>query len=173
MDISVKDFKELMDQIELLDNESTLRLDINSECLSYSIIVRNARCKFTGNIIMPINGAIEITIQGLNFLHNQITIPVEIAEYYLNLLSSTKDKNIIQSIKILMKEQLKVGDIIEWQNGKIGTIIQPVVSHNGQVYYRLVKKNGDLGAREFVLYGKTKEYNYKCRNREFKDYRAL
>lgn len=173
MDIRVKDFGELINQLELLDNESTLSFDINNGCLSYSIIISNARSNSMGNTMMFINNAIEVIIQGLNFLHKQVTIPLEMAEYYLTLLNNAEDKNIVYSVKLLMDKQLKVDDIIEWENGKLGIIISPKSSHNGQICYRLVKKNGGVGAREFILYRRTQEYNYRCRNREFKDYSLL
>lgn len=173
MEIVAKSIKNLLSKIEYLDNESTIMLDINKDKMKYTIIVRNAQCRFIGNIPMFVDGAIEITINGLNFLHNRTIVPVGMAEYYLGLLDNITDKNIIHSIKLLMKEQLKIGDTVKWENGRVGIIVEPNATHNGQIYYRLLKKNGEVGAREFILYGKTKEYNYKCMNREFKDYSVL
>lgn len=170
MNIEAKDFEDLISKIEYLDNESTIRFNINNKNLKYSIIIKNAKFNFTGNASMFVNGSIEITIEGLDFLHNKVVIPVEMSEYYLKLLNNTMNESVVHSIKLLMKEQLKIGDTIEWENGRVGIITEPKTFHNGQIYYRLLKKNGELGAKEFVLYGRTKEYNYKCKNREFIDY---
>lgn len=170
MNIEAKDFEDLISKIEYLDNESVIKLNINNKNLKYSIIIRNARFNFTGNFPMFINRATEIAIEGLDFLHNKVVIPVEMSEYYLKLLNNTMNESVVHSIKLLMKGQLKIGDVIEWENGRVGVIAEPKTFHNGQIYYRLLKKNGELGAKEFVLYGRTKEYNYKCKDREFIDY---
>lgn len=168
MEVIINSIEELKEKSKNIENETYLKYSVNGN-ISYSIVMQKARLNAIGSIEMELNDIYQIFIIDNDFLRTDFFIPNTDLDYYLDLLFSMKNKSMIKTVLLLMKDQLKISDTIEFNNGKKGIIQYPKKEYCGQVYYRLLKKDGTEGKKELLLYRKTENYNYKCIDRDFVD----
>lgn len=162
-------YNDIMREFKKLTLKDILEIEVPNKYLDISIILEKARCKFIGSHYLEINDAISIYFKNER-IHPRVVVPLNMFEYYYNLLSNAETKNMITIIKLLMHKQFKDGDTIKFLNGKRGVIAKPTKEHY-QICYRLIKKDGTLGVREMILYGESRpKYGYDCENRAYINY---
>lgn len=160
---------DIIKEFKSLNLENYLEVEVPNSYTKIPLILEKARCKFIGNVYIEIDDAISIYFKD-EYIEPRVIIPLSMFEYYYELLKGVETKNMITVIKLLMKHQLKEGDTIKFLNGKRGMILKPTKEHY-QIHYKLIKKDGSLGAREMVLYAQNRpKYGYDCENREFVNY---
>lgn len=140
--------------------------------MGVTIVLEKARCRFMGNLMMDIDDAVTVYILNVGLIQDRVTIPINMLDYYLELLKAVDSKQKAFQVALLMFKQLKVGDVIVFDNGRRGKIQPPSTGHLNNCY-KLIKKDGSLGVKELTLYGKTENYNYYAENREFIDYKKI
>lgn len=123
-----------------------------------------------------LNSVVRVYILDLDFLHDNVCIPVDLLEYYVDLLQKANNRNEVLYIFLLMKYQLKVGDtIILNRISKTfkGRIEAPENSPTGQLMYRLIRKNGSVSSNKRILYRKSPAYFFYCEDRKFIEYNKI
>ncbi len=165
-------YKDVVGEFKKLELENYLEIEVPNNYMKIPLILEKARCKFIGNMYMEIADAISIYFKN-EYIEPRVIIPLDMFEYYYELLKSAETKNMITVIKLLMKHQFKEGDTIKFLNGKRGMILKPTKEHY-QIHYKLIKKDGSLGVKEMVLYAQNRpKYGYDCENREFVNYEII
>lgn len=147
-----------------------INIKIKKEYLDFNVIMQYAKCEVFKGVHMELDNVVEIFFEGINLINNSIFIPKEMLDYYLNLLNECVLEKDVLYIYLLMKNQLKVGYRVVFKNEKKGQILSFKDSETGQLYYKLVKKDGTLGSRNNILYGLSDNYKYKCSDRDFVDF---
>lgn len=164
--INYQDYAEIENTINNI-GEDNFRIDIENS-LGFYIVLEKFRNKF-----MLYDDVINIYIEYNKRYFDGITIPLELLEYYLNLLRGINCENQLVHIFILMKNQLKIGDKIKFPSGRNAIIIPFDEKLNScQIYYKLLKKDGSLGIKEMTLYARTDNYKYDT-EREYIDYKKI
>ena len=102
----------------------------------------------------------EYKIKSMLFRTPQVNI--KDLKYYLELLIKQTDIWEMEYIQSLMGKGLRIDDILVFDNGQRAVILPVKEKYRGSIYYRLIKKNGDLGVNETTLYGGKK---YTIENR--------
>lgn len=162
-------YNDIIKEFESLDIKSYIEIEVSNDYIKIPLVLEKARYKFIGNVYVEIDEAISIYFKD-EYIDPRVVVPLDMFKYYYELLKNAETKNMITVIKLLMRHQLKEGDIIKFLNGKRGMILKPTKEHY-QIYYKLVKKDGSLGIKEMVLYAQNRpQYGYDCENREFINY---
>lgn len=164
--VNYQDYSEIENILKDIGKDH-FRVDVENG-LGFHIVLEKFRNKF-----MLYDDAITIYIEYEKRYFNGVTVPLELLEYYLDLLKGINSENQLTHAFILMKNQLKIGDKIMFPNGRNGIIIPFDEKLNScQIHYKLLKKDGSLGIKEMILYSRTNEYKYKT-DREFIDYKNM
>lgn len=160
---------EVLAEFEKLELKDYLEIEVPNGYMKIPLVLEKARCKFIGNVYIEIDDAISIYFKD-EYIEPRVIIPLGMFEYYYELLKDAETKNMITVIKLLMKHQLKEGDIIKFLNGKRGIILKPTKEHY-QIHYKLIRKDGSLGIKEMILYAENRpKYGYDCEDRKFINY---
>lgn len=73
-------------------------------------------------------------------------------KYYLNTLLTQDNIWCMNYITMLMNRGYRINDILIFDNGKKGIVLPPKETYRGGIYYKLIKKDGNFGVKELVLY---------------------
>jgi hypothetical protein len=172
-EIILNDLKDLKSKLKELKIDNWIRFNISDDIF---VVITLAQISFIGNMKMTLNDSYTIILESKKsmIIHNKVIIPSELLEYYLDLFSKSTSLKEAENIKLLARHQFKIGDRIEFapdkaNRVKIGSIVDPKDNYSG-LRYRVVKKNGEIGAKEYILYGNAE---YKLLDREFVDYKKL
>lgn len=172
-EIILNNLNNLKSKLKELKTDNWIRFNISDDIF---IVITLAQISFIGNMKMTLNYTYTIILESKNeiVIHNKETIPSELLEYYLDLFSKITSLREAENILLLAKHQFKIGDRIEFapdkaNRVKIGSVVDPKDNYGG-LRYRVIKKNGEIGAKEYILY---RNAEYKLLDREFIDYKKL
>jgi hypothetical protein len=171
--IILDNLNDLKSKQKELKTDNWIRFNISDDI---SVVITLAQISFIGNMKMTLNDSYTIFLESKKsiVIHNKVIIPSELLEYYLDLFSKSTSLREAENILSLARHQFKIGDRIEFapdkaNRVKIGSIVNPKDNPWG-LFYRVVKKNGELGIKKYTLYGNAE---YKLLDREFIDYEKL
>ena len=168
---------DIIEKLNTLASGNYIKYKIKNNDLCFDIVVEKLKCKVFGGVYMELDNDVKVHILDIKQIWKDVNIPTKMIDYYIEMLEKASDEIEVFYIYLLMKTQLMAGDIITIEKDGAGqkkAIIQePTSKFNGQIAYKLIKKNGEVGSREYLLYGKSASYNYWCDNREYIDYELL
>lgn len=171
MKVAIDSINEFLTSGKTINKGDYVSILINKDNLKCNIIIQYAKCEFLKGLYIDIDDAVEVFVEGNNLLSFlKVTVPSDMLQYYLKLLDvCTLEKDVFYTY-LLMKNQLKINDTIVFDNGRRGKILAFDTSPIGQIMYKIIKKDGSLGVRNFTLYG---NYKYTCKDRKFINYDYL
>lgn len=177
MDRAIFDKEELITKIKNLKSNEYIKHTFRNEELEFDIVIERVKCKFLGNLMMTLDNAVNINFLNIGKILSNVIIPMSMLNEYINLLKEAKNESEVLYVYLLMNSQLLVNDKITLEtdnrNKKICVIQPPTDKYSGQILYKIIKKDGTLGLREFILYGKTDNFNYYCEDRAFINFKEL
>jgi hypothetical protein len=172
-EITLNNLNDLKSKLKELKTDNWIRFNISDDIF---VVITLAQISFIGNMKMTLNDSYTIILESKKsmVIHNKVTIPSGLLEYYLDLFSKSTSLKEAENILLLAKHQFKIGDRIEFapdkaNRVKIGSIVNPKDNYCG-LLYRVIKKNGELSTKEYLLYVNAE---YKLLDREFIDYKKL
>lgn len=168
---------DIVEKIDSLTGENYIKYKIKSNDLCFDIIIEKLKCKVFGGAYMVLDNDVKVHILNIKQIWKDVSIPTKLLDYYIALLEKASNETEVFYIYLLMKTQLMAGDIISIEKKgvdlKKAIIMEPTSKFNGQIVYKLIKKNGEVGEREYLLYSKSDSFNYRCGSREYVDYELL
>lgn len=135
-----------------------------------NFVITSTKCEVIKGSYMILKDVVTIYFENIDLIYSSSTIPLNMLEYYMNLLINQESKWSIVYIRNLMNHQLKINDTIIFENSKRGLVLIPKEEYMGLIHYKLIKNNGELGKKELNLYADKK---YKIKGREFVDYKSI
>ena len=175
-EVILDDLINVASKLQDLPEKSYYKIIITKPAFSFSVVVEKVYCKVFGSVGMYLDNDVKVHILNIDIIWDSVCIPLSLLNYYIDMLQKVNSKYEVFYIYLLMKYQMKAGDAVIIEQGskiKKGIILDPECSPSGQLMYKLIKKNGELGIKSFILYGKSSSYNHYCEDREFIDYSKI
>lgn len=171
MEIKIDSIQEFLNKNAIIPKRKYINIPVEKPSTSFNIILQNAKCEMFKGAYTYVSEVVEVFIKGAGIISNhRVLIPYSMLGYYLTLIDVCIDDRDILNIYLLMKNQLKIGDTILFDSGRKGRILSFTDSSDGQIYYKLVKKDGSLGVKNLILYGNS---SYRIEDREIINFSYL
>lgn len=175
-EIIVYNSQELLNNLDKLSDDTILRYKVNIGDIEFNIVIELAYCKFFCNMKMTLDDTICMYIEGGVMFYRKCYVKTSMISDYIKLINDAKNERELFCAYLLIQNQLYPNDKIFINSKgreKIGIINKPTDRFSGQISYNLIKKDGTIGSKEYLLYGNSESFNYKCLNREYIDFEKL
>lgn len=176
-EIIVSSKEELLSKVNQLKEDNVIKYEVSLEDIKFNIVIEVARCKFFGNMMMTLTDTVCLYIDDGDKFFKRCFVNTAMLSDYLDLITGVTKERELFCAYLLTKSQLYPGDKVLIKRAgakdKMGVINKPTDRFVGQISYSLIKKDGMVGSREYLLYGESDSFSYKCLNRDYIDYNKL